>query len=714
MPQPRPTLSLGRAREVIAGCCASEDNRDLVGVEVEWPIHREGTTAARPTLADFAKVGGHGLPRQGRVTIEPGGQVELSTQAFESPSQAINALNADAQVLHLRLAAAHLVGVDIAVDHRRPPSRVLDKPRYAAMEAHFSQRGRAGVWMMTNTASLQINISHGTDSRRRWKLVNRIGPLLVAAFANSPGLGPDGHRWKSVRQAIWSRIDAGRTAPVPLSDNPERDWADYALAADVFYLDAPISQPLRPAISFIDWIVKGHQVGWPTEADLCYHLTTLFPPIRPRHWLELRMIDALAANARPAAIYLTHSATRDGVADEVLATIADTRYLWDSAARDGLAHPALKAGVRALFRLVLDYLHSTPDHSAGAEAVGAFADRYILRDRCPADDLPGSAIDAFGPALTAHPRRTRPIVLAETAHISAPPTTGDAMRGTPTPSATDHLLREVTDDERRRYRRDGVVRLEQIIPEGWIDRLREAVDALMTDVHDSSQNYTLTGQPRFFSQAFPRFVEPTLNAWALNGPTKHIAAQMYPHTTSLRFFYDQVFAQEPGTTRGAPYHQDYPYLPINGEHYLRIWVPLDTVTADSGAIRYLKGSHRGPIYRPISFSGNPNVVASYANSPYPTPPDFGAYDDTAWFVGHANPGDAVLHHPRTVHGSPPNNTTGPRRAVTTIFVGNDVVWEPRPGTAFDHIGSIGDFSVPPMPAGAPIDGDLFPVVVNTA
>jgi len=418
MPQPRPTLSLARAREVIAGCFGSDDHRDLIGVEIEWPIHREGTSATRPTLSDLAAVEGHALPRQGRVTIEPGGQVELSTQAFESASEAIEALRSDAEVLDLRLAAAHLVGVNLAVDHRRPPTRVLDKPRYAAMEAHFSQRGRAGVWMMTNTAALQINLSHGTAPRRRWTLVNRIGPLLIAAFANSPGLGPDGHRWKSVRQAIWGCIDPRRTAPIPLSDNPERDWADYALAADVFYVDEPIGQRLRPAIRLADWIAHGHQVGWPTEADVGYHLTTLFPPIRPRHWLELRMIDALAPDTRAAAIYVAHSATRDDVADEVLAAITDTRHLWDSAARDGLAHPTLKAGVRKLFRLVLDYLHTTPDYHAGVEAVGAFADRYILRDRCPADDLRDCAIDAFGPspaagepALTvltaAHPRIAR-------------------------------------------------------------------------------------------------------------------------------------------------------------------------------------------------------------------------------------------------------------------------------------------------------------------
>jgi len=135
------------------------------------------------------------------------------------------------------------------------------------------------------------------------------------------------------------------------------------------------------------------------------------------------------------------------------------------------------------------------------------------------------------------------------------------MNVKPFPSAPDHLLRDVTGDERRRYHRDGVVRLEQMIPEAWIDRLRDTVDAPMINVPDSSQNHTPTGQPRFFTQAFSRFVNPTLNAWALDGPTRHIAAQFHPQARTLRFFYDQVFAQEPGS---------------------------------ASAIRYLKGSHRGP------------------------------------------------------------------------------------------------------------------------
>ncbi|EHI47076.1 phytanoyl-CoA dioxygenase [Rhodococcus opacus PD630] len=276
---------------------------------------------------------------------------------------------------------------------------------------------------------------------------------------------------------------------------------------------------------------------------------------------------------------------------------------------------------------------------------------------------------------------------------------------------TEGLLREITDEERADFVANGVTRLEAVIAPSWIDYLRTAVDRLMTDVHATSQNYTSPGQPRFFSQAFPRFVDSAFDAWALCGPTKNIARQIHPAVRSLRFFYDQVFAQEPGAVEGAPFHQDYAYLPIDGDQYFRIWVPLDTVTTDNGAVHYLKGSHLGPVYRPRSFSGNPEVAAVYQRSPYPELPDFSAdYDRHEWFIGDAEPGDALLHHPKTVHGSPANHSSRPRRAVTTIFAGDEVVWDPRPGTSFDHIADIGGFSVPPMTPGSPIGGDLFPVV----
>jgi len=260
--------------------------------------------------------------------------------------------------------------------------------------------------------------------------------------------------------------------------------------------------------------------------------------------------------------------------------------------------------------------------------------------------------------------------------------------------------------------REGVVRLQQIIPRSWIRYLTDGPRAIddrrprhLTELHP------VRGTSILLPSLPPIRRSSVQCVGAARSDQTHRRTDP-PRSPYAAFLYDQVFAQEPGAAVGAPYHQDHPYLPITGEHCLRIWVPLDPVTAEGGAVRYLKGSHRGPIYRPRSFSGNPNIIALYAKSPYLEAPDFTNYGDDAWFVGEAQPGDALLHHPKTVHGSPPNNTQRFRRAATTMFVGDDVVWDPRPGTAFDHMGSIGAFHVPSMTAGEPIDGQLFPVVAR--
>jgi glutamate--cysteine ligase len=172
--------------------------------------------------------------------------------------------------------------------------RVVDGPRYRAMEAYFDSAWPEGRTMMRASASVQVNLGLGgfTEASQRWQAANRLGPLMAASFACSslPGV------WASQRLATWLCIDQGRTAPVGLGGPPGEAWADYALDARVMFIratdDGYVPLGDRP-LSARDWIEDGHPLGWPTADDVAYHLTTLFPPVRPKGWLELRMIDAL-------------------------------------------------------------------------------------------------------------------------------------------------------------------------------------------------------------------------------------------------------------------------------------------------------------------------------------------------------------------------------------------------------------------------------------
>ena len=111
------------------------------------------------------------------------------------------------------------------------------------------------------------------------------------------------------------------------------------------------SVAMRDAVAFSTWLADGHELGWPTIDDFAYHLTTLFPPVRPRGWLELRMIDALQEEWWPVAVAVTAALLDDPAASDIAAEAVDpVRDSWTAAARDSLAVPALARGRRAMLR----------------------------------------------------------------------------------------------------------------------------------------------------------------------------------------------------------------------------------------------------------------------------------------------------------------------------------------------------------------------------
>ena len=102
--------------------------------------------------------------------------------------------------------------------------------------------------------------------------------------------------WKSARLANWWRIDPTRTRPAwQPGGGGRRGWLDYALDARVMLVrTADGFRPMPGPLTFGRWVAEGHDdVGHPTIDDLDYHLTTLFPPVRLRGWLELRYLDAV-------------------------------------------------------------------------------------------------------------------------------------------------------------------------------------------------------------------------------------------------------------------------------------------------------------------------------------------------------------------------------------------------------------------------------------
>lgn len=398
MPATERYLDVADAAAAVRDSFAPNPDR-RVGVELEWLV----VVADDPTQpvpfdrlrSTVERIGA--FPDGGVITYEPGGQIELSSGPAPLPT-ALGALDRDVAVLHRALADAGLAAVGLGLDPLRPRRRVVDSPRYAAMEAYFDGCGPDGRSMMCGTAAIQINLDTGAPEaiESRWNRVHGIGPILLAAFANSPIVDGRASGWRSSRWAVWRAIDPCRTAavvtrpPGTADAAPAADaWASYALGARVMLIqtDEATAVPVLEPMSFAAWIRDGHELGWPTQTDLTYHLSTLFPPVRPRGRFELRMIDALPDDCWPVAVAVATALVDDPIAAEIADALAPSVFdRWAEAARDGLSDARLRAAACSAFDAALPALVRMDASLETVRAVENYATRYVHRGRSPADD----------------------------------------------------------------------------------------------------------------------------------------------------------------------------------------------------------------------------------------------------------------------------------------------------------------------------------------
>jgi glutamate--cysteine ligase len=369
-------LTLDDVYEHISGVCFKTGPPGQVGAETEWFVvdRREPELHVPLGLLRTAMEAAGPPPAGSRITYEPGGQLELSSQPQRGVMAAHAALAADIAHVGGHLAREGLALLGRGTDPRdlRAPFQ-LDEGRYRCMRAYF---GEPGLAMMCATASLQVCLDIGSDEKdaaRRWQLAHALGPMLVAAFANSPR---GGHR--SARQVVWEALDRGRTGPV-VGDDPVAAWAEYALDARVMLLrDGWVPDP---GMTFREWLTDGR----PDVTDLAYHLTTLFPPVRPQGWLELRMIDALPEPYWPVPIAVVAALIEDPLAAEAAAEATEPAAgRWRQAARLGLADPVLAGAARRCFEAARDALPRL-GASALVPLVDDYTERFVARGRCPAD-----------------------------------------------------------------------------------------------------------------------------------------------------------------------------------------------------------------------------------------------------------------------------------------------------------------------------------------
>ena len=381
----------------------------LVGAELEWFTRTTEThhPSGRPDVPRLAAALGDHAPRTispasparpltsgSVVSVEPGGQIELSSTPFDSVAALSDALASDERELRRLLAAQDIRVIAGAGDAGRAPHRILTSDRYRSMESTFARRGIWGSLMMCNTAAVQVALDAGVDADHavsRWTRLHTIGPAMTAAFACSPRLhGADDEHWASQRMRAWLGTDRTR---IPPHAQTIEDYADWVLSVPLLCVRSADGSWFAPApdATFADWM-DGHlddAVGRRPDADdLAYHVTTVFPMVRPQGYLEVRYLDGQPDGLwRVPIAAVAALMSDDAVGAEVDAIAGPTADAWMRGARGGLADPELRSTAARLLTLAADVTPPGIDR----DLVGAAAAR-CARGEPPAAQTPSHAV----------------------------------------------------------------------------------------------------------------------------------------------------------------------------------------------------------------------------------------------------------------------------------------------------------------------------------
>ncbi|MBL8542656.1 MAG: phytanoyl-CoA dioxygenase family protein [Hyphomonadaceae bacterium] len=224
-----------------------------------------------------------------------------------------------------------------------------------------------------------------------------------------------------------------------------------------------------------------------------------------------------------------------------------------------------------------------------------------------------------------------------------------------------------------------------LIQQDWLARMGDAVEMALATPGAAAVEYAEdTG--RFLGDFLVWMRDPDFADFACNSPLPEIAHALLQRE-SVRLFYDQLLVKEPNTKEETPWHQDLPYWPLRGDDILSLWVPFDSVTAESGAMRYVKGSHKaGILYAPTPFgksSGFAQILDAAKLPPFPESASFLSGADI--LTCEMEPGDVIAHHPLVFHWSPGNlDLHRRRRALALRYVGDDAVFDESAANFLAH------------------------------
>jgi glutamate--cysteine ligase len=346
----------------------------------------------------------------GTVSLEPGGQFELSG----APLRTVHEIGKEThEHLEQVLAAGGplrigFLGVGFTPNWTLDETPRMPKRRYQVMAAYMPRVGTRGLDMMYRTATIQVNLDFAdeADMVKKFRVSLALQPIVTAIFACSPFTEGRPNGFLSMRSEVWRDTDKARTGMLPFVFEPgmsfER-YVDYALAVPMYFVYRGGRYIDVAGASFRDFLAgRLPQLPgeFPTEDDWSDHLTTLFPEVRMKRFLEMRGADGgrwRRICALPALwTGLLYDSTSLDAAWDLVKDWSDTerQSLRDQVPKTALRTPFRSTTVLDLARQVFEIAHAGLRRRAFANAKGEDEAIFlapveaILRDGLtPADEI---------------------------------------------------------------------------------------------------------------------------------------------------------------------------------------------------------------------------------------------------------------------------------------------------------------------------------------
>lgn len=275
---------------------------------------------------------------------------------------------------------------------------------------------------------------------------------------------------------------------------------------------------------------------------------------------------------------------------------------------------------------------------------------------------------------------------------------------TPTLSIEARARQCITPELAAAFRRDGAVCVRQLLSPDEVALLREGIDANLAHPSARAKVASRPGDPGFFIEDFCNWQHNEAYRRVIFDSPLAAAAGHLTGSHRIRLYHDHMLTKEPGTRAPTPWHQDQPYYNVEGQQNCSMWIAVDAVRRHS-TLEFVAGSQRGPWLMPRSFMDH--QAKWFPEGSLAELPDIEGTRAMQPILGWAvEPGDVVCFHMLALHAAGAVDGDRRRRVFSVRFLGDDMRHAPRRWVTSPEFPGLAER----LPAGAPMDDPLFPVL----